>query len=105
MALEHTSDSALARAVRKVGSQSAFARLLGTRQSTIFGWLKNAKDLPAEHARLVSDATGIPLHELRPDIFLPDDQMPDEHAGGSPAAATIPPAAAGVQDPVQGLQS
>lgn len=71
MALEHESDSALARAVRKAGSQSAFGRLLGKRQSVVFGWLQRGI-LPAEMVLAVEAATGISRHELRPDIYRPE---------------------------------
>lgn len=69
MALEHHSDSALARAVRAAGSQSAFGRLLPRSQSTVFDWLHKNKPLPAEYVLKVERATGISRHELRPDIY------------------------------------
>lgn len=69
MALEHDSDSALARAVCAAGSQSAFGRLIGRNQSTIATWLKGRVDLPAEHVLKVEAATGISRHDLRPDIY------------------------------------
>lgn len=72
MAIEHESDSALARAVRAAGSQSAFGRMIGRRQSTIAEWLKGAKPLPAEFVLAVEAGTGVSKHELRPDIF-PDE--------------------------------
>ncbi|WP_395391433.1 transcriptional regulator [Novosphingobium sp. BL-8A] len=106
MSLEHESDSPLARAVRKVGSQSAFGRLLGRRQSTIYGWLKNETPIPAKHVLVVEAATGISRHELAPDIYPIELQMPVPMSGGSPAvASSTPAAAAGVQDPLHGLQS
>ena len=69
MSLEHDLDSPLALAVRKAGSQSAFARLLGKRQSVIFGWLAKNKDLPGEHVLAVERELGISRHELRPDLY------------------------------------
>ena len=69
MAIEHDTDSALAVAVRSVGSQSAFARLLGRSQSTVHEWLSDDKPLPAEHVLKVEAATGVSRHELRPDIY------------------------------------
>ena len=76
MALEHESDSALALAVRKSGSQSAFGRLLGKRQSSVREWLK-AGQLPPEHCLIVEAATGISRHALRPDIY-PDERTPSD---------------------------
>jgi DNA-binding transcriptional regulator YdaS (Cro superfamily) len=69
MAIEHDTDSALASAVRIAGSQSAFARLIGKRQSTVAEWLKGAKPLPAEYVLKVEAETGISRHELRPDLY------------------------------------
>lgn len=80
MALEHDSESALAIAVRKAGSQSAFGRLLGKRQSVIFGWLRDARPLPAEHVLAIEEATGISRHDLRPDIY-PRDEAQAQSAG------------------------
>jgi DNA-binding transcriptional regulator YdaS (Cro superfamily) len=68
MALEHESDSALARAVRKLRSQSAFGRLVGKRQSSVREWLKS-DTLPPEHVLAVEAATGVSRYELRPDVY------------------------------------
>lgn len=68
MALEHESDSALARAVIAAKSQSAFARLIGRPQSTVSLWLKNGTPLPVKYLEVVSKATAIPVEELRPDL-------------------------------------
>ncbi|MGO1303690.1 MAG: transcriptional regulator [Sphingomonas parapaucimobilis] len=76
MALEHESDSALAKAVRAAGSQSAFGRLIKTPQPTINGWLKRKALLPAEHVLFVEERTGVSRHELRPDIFPLADSRP-----------------------------
>lgn len=76
MALEHESDSALAKAVREAGSQSAFGRLINTPQPTINGWLKRKALLPAQHVLLVEERTGVSRHELRPDIFPLADSRP-----------------------------
>ena len=69
MSLEHESQTPLARAVRKAGSQSAFGRVVGKRQSVIHGWLKRGEELPAELAEVVERELGIPRHESRPDLF------------------------------------
>lgn len=69
MALEHETESALALAVRTAGSQTAFGRIIGKRQSVIFGWLRAARPLPAEHVLAVEAATGVSRHDLRPDIY------------------------------------
>jgi len=68
MAIEHESDTALAQAVRAAGSQSAFGRLVGKRQSTVREWLITDR-LPAEHVLAIEAATGVPKEQLRPDIY------------------------------------
>lgn len=73
MGIERESDSALAQAVRAAGSQSAFGRLIGKRQSTIFEWLKEGRPLPAEHVLTIERETGISRHRLRPDLYPPED--------------------------------
>jgi len=72
MAIEHESDTALAQAVRAAGSQSAFGRLVGKRQSTVREWLMTDR-LPAEHVLAIEAATGVPKERLRPDIYPVDD--------------------------------
>jgi len=104
MALEHDSDSALARAIRLAGSQTAFGRLLGKRQSVVNDWLRFERPLPAEHVLAVETATGISRHELRPDIYPIDEPpMPGTPPGGAPAEPTQ--RSAGVPESLKGLQS
>jgi DNA-binding transcriptional regulator YdaS (Cro superfamily) len=100
---ESASLVALKAAIDRAGSQSALARVLSISQQAVSGWVKRGSELPPQYVLAVEAATGISRHDLRPDIY--PIEMPDEHAGGSSAAASLPPAAAGVQDPVQGLQS
>ena len=77
MALEHESDSAIARAVRAAGSQSSLARRVGRNQSTIATWLKNGRmSADAALIRAVEAATGVSRHELRPDIYSPEPTLP-----------------------------
>ena len=92
MALEHDSDSPLALAVRKAGSQTAFGRLIGKRQSVINDWLRLEKPLPVEDVETVSRSLNIPAHQLRPDLaHLFTDPVPP--AAGSPSAAGSTPGA------------
>ncbi len=63
---------ALALAVRRAGSQVALAKILGTRQSTIYTWLNSSGRLPAEMVLRVEAATGVSRHDLRPDIYPRD---------------------------------
>ncbi|PTW45098.1 YdaS antitoxin of YdaST toxin-antitoxin system [Sphingomonas faeni] len=80
MALEHESDSALARAVRVAGSQSAFGRLVKKRQSTVREWLL-ADRLPGEYVLAIELATKIPKEELRPDLYVPVAAAPSMGSG------------------------
>lgn len=44
------------------------SRALGLRHSTILAW----RQVPAKHCLAVADLTGIPLHELRGDVYRAD---------------------------------
>jgi DNA-binding transcriptional regulator YdaS (Cro superfamily) len=57
-------DAPLRRALKEV-SLTKLAAHLGINASAIPQW----KRVPAHHAYRVSDITGIPVHELRPDVF------------------------------------
>ncbi|WP_174297250.1 transcriptional regulator [Sphingomonas bacterium] len=63
----------LARAVRAVGSQSAYGRLVGRSQTWVWQSLREGKPVQAEHVLAVEAATGISRHELRPNIYPRDD--------------------------------
>lgn len=65
--------SALARAVEAVGGQSAFARLHGVSQPTVWAWLNHNKPLPAEYVLATERETGISRHDLRPDLYPRDE--------------------------------
>lgn len=95
MGIEHRIESPLAFAVRKVGSQSAFARLIARNQTTVYEWMRDGRPLPAEHVLTVEAATGISRHELRPDIY------PIEETGPACTGQATTPAAA--QSPAAGV--
>ena len=98
MALEHDSDSALAKAVRIAGSQSAFGRLIGKRQSVIHDWLRENYPVPAELCRTIEAATGVSIHELRPDLWPIEDPRtsPPHGATATPEGAPPHPQPSGV---------
>lgn len=79
MGIEQHSTSPLAEAVRRAGSQSAFARLIGKRQSTVSDWLRLDRPIPAELVITVERETGVSRHNLRPDIYPVDKQPPSLH--------------------------
>lgn len=84
MAIEHEIDTAFARAVRTIGSQSATARIIGKSQTAVFNKLK-AQGLVWDTAVLkLEAATGIPKHILRPDLFeAPPEPSPPSSASTS----------------------
>lgn len=51
-------------------SQKELAMRLGIRVQAITGW-KAAKRIPAERVLAVEGITGVPRHELRPDLYPP----------------------------------
>lgn len=61
---------ALQKAIEAAGGQEILAKHLGVPQSLISYWLNKAKrGVPAERVPAIEDITGIPRHELRPDIY------------------------------------
>lgn len=51
--------------IERAGGITALARALGIKHNAIYSW----KQIPAERVPSVSDLTGIPRHELRPDLY------------------------------------
>jgi DNA-binding transcriptional regulator YdaS (Cro superfamily) len=49
------------------GNLTALSRALGVSHSTVLRWIEGR--VPAERVRAVAAQTGIPPHELRPDLF------------------------------------
>ncbi len=88
MAIEHTLESPLARAVRVANGQSAFGRIIGRSQSYVYKLLRSGKSLPAEHVAAAEAATGVSKYDLRPDLY-------------SREAVTTRPAPFGDMEPVR----
>lgn len=84
MGIEHDLESAIAKAVRAAGSQSALGRLIGRRQSTVREWLLAGRVSP-EAVLQVEAATGVSKHDLRPDLY-PREAAPAPAASGSEIA-------------------
>lgn len=61
------SNASALREYRGKRSLDDLATDFGVNRSTYFRW--EVGKVPPERCREVSDKTGIPLHELRPDIF------------------------------------
>ena len=63
-------NDSLQRACEIAGSQKLLADKIGTTQSQVSYWLVKAKKgVPAEFCVPIEAATGVPRHELRPDIY------------------------------------
>lgn len=60
------------RAAEAAGGSGALARGLGLSKSVIGNWRRRGGIPPAQVPR-VSKLTGIPMHELRPDIYEPPE--------------------------------
>lgn len=50
-------------------SEQAMADAFNVTQPTVWRWLNQSKQLPAEHCRKASAMTGVGLFDLRPDIY------------------------------------
>ena len=48
---------------------TALAEMLGVSHSTVIRWEDGSIRMPAERAVQISELTGIPCHELRPDLW------------------------------------
>lgn len=58
----------LQRAIAIAGGQRALAREIGKTQGHISKWLER-RYLPAEVVLKIEQATGVPRHDLRPDLY------------------------------------
>jgi DNA-binding transcriptional regulator YdaS (Cro superfamily) len=64
------------KAIEKVGGLTVLADKLGVPKQNVFGWWR----IPGEWVLRVENATGISRHELRPDIYGPEEQVQDKEA-------------------------
>lgn len=78
MTQDVTPFEALQKAVSLAGGQSATARICKVSQTAVWKWLQSGKRLPAEHVLPMAAATGVPPHQLRPDIY-PLSLMMEDH--------------------------
>lgn len=61
----------IARAIKCIGSQVKLADAIGCGQSTLSNYLLNKKKCSAKVAIAIEQATGVPRHAIRPDLFPP----------------------------------
>ena len=60
-------------AIAAAGGQTALGRIIGRRQSSIQYRLEAGKSLWAKDVLKVEAATGVSRHDLRPDLYPPDE--------------------------------
>lgn len=72
--------SAIVEAVRRAGSQSALARLIGTSQATVWKWLNKGLPITPVLVLAIEAATGVSKHDLRPDLYPRDSISPGPHS-------------------------
>jgi len=65
---------ALKEAVQLAGGQNAMARNLGVSQASIWRWINENLQSPAEHVLKIEELTGVSRHDLRPDIYPIEDR-------------------------------
>ena len=60
-------------AIKLMGGQTKASEILGVRQSTVSSWVTGLtkEGVPAQYVPKISELTGIPDYELRPDIWEP----------------------------------
>lgn len=68
-AMRYDRPDALNRAIAGTGGVNKLARAVGLKQNSVSAWRR----VPAEHVIAVSKASGVPRHELRPDLYPPDE--------------------------------
>ena len=55
------------KAIEAFGGGAKLAAVVGIRKEAIQGWKRSG--IPPTRAQSISQITGIPLHELRPDVY------------------------------------
>ena len=69
--------TALERAIDAAGGRYRLAKAIGVKPPTIFSWQRSKNGhIPAKRVLAVVAASGIPAHELRPDLY-PAPPAPD----------------------------
>lgn len=64
--------NAIQTAVSRIeGGQAQLARELGITAQAVSQWISGTRPVPAKHCRAIEAATGVSVHELRPDVFGP----------------------------------
>lgn len=64
--------TAITVAIKKMGKLANLAEAIGVTPQAVRKWEKENK-LPAERVLSVEKITGVPRHELRPDLYPPEE--------------------------------
>lgn len=71
-------DPALQKAIDRIGGFTAVANALGIKPPSVFQWQK----APYHWVRRLHDLSGVPLHELAPDMYdAPEPATDNERRG------------------------
>lgn len=65
---EPNPDAALQRAISEAGGHSALGRRLDVSREVVAQWVRRRR-VPAERVLSIERETGVPRHELRPDLY------------------------------------
>ena len=60
---------ALEKAIEIAGNRSKLAEQIGIKPQNVSNWVNRDKKAPAKYVAKISEVTGVPCYELRPDIF------------------------------------
>lgn len=63
----------LDRAIEIAGNQTELAKMCNKKQGHISSWVRIQKKVPSNLTLLIEEKTGIPRHQLRPDIYPPEE--------------------------------
>ena len=64
-----TSLQALEKAIEIAGNRSKLAEQIGIKPQNVSNWVNRDKKASAKYVAKISEVTGVPCYELRPDIF------------------------------------
>ena len=53
------------------GGQKKLGEIAGVARPTVAYWKRGSIKIPVDRARRIHEALGIPLHEIRPDVWRP----------------------------------
>ena len=60
---------ALEKAIEIAGNRSKLAEQIGIKPQNVSNWVNRDKKASAKYVAKISEVTGVPCYELRPDIF------------------------------------